>query len=291
MIIIKLKGGLGNQLFQYALGRALSSRTGMALKLDASSFRQDALRNYRLQHLCIEAGLADEREIEALNPSRARYAAWLARRCRWAVQAPYQRSCVKERGFPFDPEILKIRQPVYLNGYWQSEKYFDFLRSRLLEELLPAAPVSPENAALAAEMRACESVSLHIRRGDYVANPEALKVHGVVPLDYYRAAAAKMAAGLEKPRFFIFSDDMAWVRENLDVGHPLSFVGADRRNADYEDLYLMSQCRHQIIANSSFSWWGAWLNRNPDKIVLAPKQWFAAPIDTRDLLPEGWTRL
>lgn len=291
MIIIKLKGGLGNQLFQYALGRALSSRSGMALKLDASSYRQDALRNYRLQHLRIAADLADEGEIEALNPSKDHYAAWLTRRCKWALQPFYRRSYVKERGFPFDPEILKIRQPVYLNGYWQSEKYFDSLRPRLLEELLPAAPVAPENAALAAEMRACESVSLHIRRGDYVANPEALKVHGVVPLDYYRAAAAKMVSALERPRFFIFSDDMEWVRENLDVGHPLSFVGVDRRNADHEDLHLMSQCRHQIIANSSFSWWGAWLNRNPDKIVLAPKQWFAAPIDTRDLIPEGWWRL
>jgi hypothetical protein len=100
MIIIKLKGGLGNQLFQYALGRALSSRSGMALKLDASSFQQDALRSYRLQHLCVEAALADEREIEALNPSRARYAAWLSRRCRWAVQPFHHRSYVKERGFP-----------------------------------------------------------------------------------------------------------------------------------------------------------------------------------------------
>lgn len=291
MIIIKLKGGLGNQLFQYALGRALSSKSGMALKLDVSGFKQDVLRSYRLQHLCVEAELADEREIEALNPPKSCYVAWLSRRCKWAFQSFYHRSYVKERGFPFDPEILEIRQPVYLNGYWQSEKYFGSLRSTLLEELRPTAPFSPENAALAAEMRACESVSLHIRRGDYAANPEALKVHGVVPLDYYRAAAAKMAEGLKRPRFFIFSDDMEWVRENLDVGHPLRFVGADRRNADYEDLHLMSQCRHQIIANSSFSWWGAWLNRNPDKIVVAPKGWFAAPIDTRDLIPEAWLQL
>ena len=291
MIIMRLKGGLGNQLFQYATGRAIAERTGMTLKLDLSGYQSDALRTDRLRFYKLAASPAGADEIERLNPSKAHYARWMASRIRSAMQPYHGRSYLKERGFPFDPAILQVRQPVYLNGYWQSEKYFADIAGVLARELTPASPLSHENEALAGRMAESASVSLHIRRGDYVTNPEALRVHGVVPLDYYRQAMSLMAGRVQDVRFFIFSDDMAWVQENLRAEHPMIFVGSDRSNQDYDDLRLMSCCRHHIIANSSFSWWGAWLNRRPDKIVVAPQQWFAAPIDTRDLIPAGWIRI
>jgi len=291
MIIVKLKGGLGNQLFQYATGRGIAERTGMTLKLDVSSYQSDALRNYRLRAYPVVDKFATAEEIECLNPSKAHYARWTASRIRNALKPYYGRSYLKERGFPFDPAILQVRQPVYLNGYWQSEKYFADIADVLVREFTPASPLSPENEALVVRMAASSSVSLHIRRGDYVASPEALRVHGVVPLDYYRQAMSLMAGRVPGPHFFIFSDDMAWVQENLSADHPMTFVGSERSNQDYDDLRLMSCCRHHITANSSFSWWGAWLNRRPDKIVVAPQKWFAASIDTRDLIPAGWIRV
>ena len=291
MIIMKLKGGLGNQLFQYATGRAIAERTHMKLKLDVSSYQSDALRNYRLGLYNVVEQMATQEEIESLNPSKTNYPRWAVKRAGWLFAPVHRRSYLKERGFPFNPEVLQVDQPAYLNGYWQSEKYFVSIRDILLHELTPRAALSPANTALAQTMQASPSVSLHIRRGDYVANPEANEIHGTVPLEYYRAAVTHIAARVADPHFFIFSDDLAWVQDNLRIDFPIIFVGAEQRNQDYDDLRLMSCCHHHIVANSSFSWWGAWLNPRTDKIVIAPQKWFAAPIDTRDLTPAGWTRL
>lgn len=291
MIIMKLKGGLGNQLFQYAAGRAIAERTHMKLKLDVSSYQSDLLRDYRLGNYDVASEIATREEIESLNPSKANYLRWVLRRLRWIFEPIHRRSYFKERGFPFNPEVLRIDQPAYLNGYWQSEKYFVAIRDILLRELTPRAMLNSASAAAARAMQASSSVSLHIRRGDYIANPGAHQIHGVVPLEYYGAAVEHIAARVADPHFFIFSDDMAWVQDNLRIGFPMTYVGAEQRNQDYDDLRLMSYCHHHIVANSSFSWWGAWLNPRTDKIVVAPQKWFAAPIDVRDLTPAGWIRL
>ncbi len=291
MIIIKLKGGLGNQLFQYAAGRALSLRSGLPLKLDVSGYQSDALRNYRLRFYGIVEDFATETEINRLNPPKHEFLAWSRLHIGKRFKPFHRASYIRERWFPFDPEILKISQPAYLNGYWQSERYFSDITDVLVREFTPTPVPRADNEALAQRMRSSASVSLHIRRGDYVSNPEAQRVHGSLSLDHYRRAVDLMAGRVAGPHFFIFSDDIGWAAENLDLAYPATFVGATGGNADYEDLWLMSQCRHQIIANSSFSWWGAWLNRNPDKIVIAPQRWFAASIDTRDLIPSGWLRI
>ena len=148
------------------------------------------------------------------------------------------------------------------------------------------------NAELASEIQATVSVGVHIRRGDYVANPIANQFHGVCSLEYYLAAIAKLKEEIGAPRFFVFSDDIGWARQNLRLPDPTTFVDHNGEAHDYEDLRLMSLCKHHIIANSSFSWWGAWLSNNPDKIVIAPERWFRDPsMDPRDLVPEGWHRL
>jgi hypothetical protein len=138
------------------------------------------------------------------------------------------------------------------------------------------------------QIRACNSVSLHVRRGDYVQNPIINQTHGLCSLEYYEKAVQYMAEKLEKPVFFVFSDDILWCKENLKLPFPTVFVEGNFLN--YEDLTLMSACQHQIVANSSFSWWGAWLNNFAKKIVIAPKKWFNDQ-EIKDLIPQTWTRL
>jgi hypothetical protein len=135
------------------------------------------------------------------------------------------------------------------------------------------------------------SVSLHVRRGDYVSNPDANKYHGTKGLDYYIAALARVNKSQKDSTVFVFSDDIAWCKKNLKL-KAKKVVWVDGKNSPIEDIYLMSLCKSNIIANSTFSWWGAWLNSNPKKIVVAPKVWFSdSNIDTSDLIPADWTRL
>lgn len=291
MIIIRLKGGLGNQLFQYALGRAIAERSGRELKLDVSSYASDALRAFRLQHLSIRAQLATPAEIEALNPPKAHYLRWCAVRIRQALSPRRRHSYIKERAFAFDPEVLDADGPVYLNGYWQSPRYFADVEATLAEEFRPHEALPAAAAELAEEMNRANAVSLHVRRGDYVSNPQALKLHGALALAYYERATTWVAERIDTPHFYVFSDAPDWVRAHLRIAGTTTFVAERCSNADFHDLTLMSRCRHHVLANSSFSWWGAWLNRSPDSLVVAPQRWFQAPIDTRDLLPPEWARL
>ena len=135
------------------------------------------------------------------------------------------------------------------------------------------------------------SVSLHIRRGDYVSNQKTNQTHGTCDLDYYQRCITEIEKEVENPYFFVFSDEIEWVKENLKINHPAEYVDQNTGDKSYEDMRLMSQCKHNVIANSSFSWWGAWLNSYPDKIVFAPKRWFASDKhNTKDLIPEGWKK-
>ena len=139
---------------------------------------------------------------------------------------------------------------------------------------------------------AVNSVSIHVRRGDYLTNPVTFQTHGLCDIDYYKKAIDEILDLVDKPHFFIFSDDQSWAKSNIIFGAPTDYVMHNNSLKNYEDLRLMSYCRHHIIANSSFSWWGAWLGNNPEKIVIAPKKWFNDPkIDTTDLIPDTWLRL
>ena len=198
----------------------------------------------------------------------------------------------REPHFHFDPSFASLKAPVHLMGYWQSPRYFGEIADVLRRDFTPLTPLDPANAAVAAQIDACDSVSLHVRRGDYVANPTTAKYHGICSIDYYQSAIALMRRKVASPHLFVFSDDPDWVRDNLAFDVPTTFVAANSADHGYRDMQLMTRCKHHILANSSFSWWGAWLNPSSDKIVIAPKNWFAAPgIDTRDLVPEAWIRL
>lgn len=178
------------------------------------------------------------------------------------------------------------------DGYWQSERYFVDAADIIRAEFKPRLALEPENAATAAAIDGVTAVSVHVRRGDYVTDKVTNAYHGVCSLDYYRAAIARIAERVASPHLFVFSDDHAWVQENLRSNYPTTYVTANSPDRGYRDMQLMSRCRHHIIANSSFSWWGAWLNPRPDKVVVAPARWFIDKSnDTRDLLPGEWLRV
>ncbi|MFN4276643.1 MAG: alpha-1,2-fucosyltransferase [Ferrovibrio sp.] len=289
MIVIRLLGGLGNQMFQYAFGRRLALERGVPLKLDIESFRSDKLRNYELGHLNIKAELAHKADLANMIPWPQRLHPRLARLGRyWPSRMP----TVHERGFQFNPAALNCGSSAYLIGYWQSERYFSTIADTIRAEFQPVQPLSAQRIALAEQMATVNAISLHVRRGDYASNPVTLEHHGLCPIEWYVEAMGRMAERIIDPVFFVFSDDPEWTRSNLPHRWPLVFVDPQGDGRDFEDMHLMARCRHHITANSSFSWWGAWLNPRPDKLVFAPRRWFATnALDTRDLIPDTWSRL
>jgi len=292
MVISNIIGGLGNQMFQYAAGRALASRRNAQLRLDISGFESYALhQGFELQRVfACPAEIASTADIDQLLGWQSRP---LIRRfmVRPSLAALRKEVFVVEPHFHYWPEINKAPQSCYLAGYWQSEKYFQDSESEIREDFTFKISMADRNEQIAEKIVGVNAISLHVRRGDYVNNPHTKATHGICSPDYYRDAISYMAKQIESPRFFVFSDDMAWVRSQMKLDFPCHYIEHNSGAESYNDMRLMSMCRHHIIANSSFSWWGAWLNPEPQKIVIAPKKWFANNSDTADLIPQDWIRL
>jgi len=283
-------GGLGNQMFQYAAGRRLAHVLGTELKLDITGFNNYKLRSYSLGNLNIQEDFATLEEIDTLTKPGVieRLRAKLLRR----PPRPTSTYIREKLSFHFDPDILSLSDGVYLDGYWQSEKYFADIAGIIRREFTVKTPQTGKNKELAEMVTSTESVSIHFRHGDYVSNPSANAILGVCNLDYYFHCIEHLTQTVKNPHFFVFSDDPQWVRESLKMPYPMTIVDHNERDKDYEDLRLMSQCKHHIIANSTFSWWGAWLVQRKDKMVFAPKSWHACKkFDTRDLIPDKWARI
>lgn len=294
MIVTRLKGGLGNQLFQYAAGRRLAQVHGAELFLDISGLAESVRieRNFELHPFNIVARIADSEVLSRIPASRQR-GMW-ARFADMVLGKMPSSSLrvVKEKHFHFDPDILKLHGDIYLAGHWQSERYFTDVADLIRREFTVAVPPDGKNLEMLNMIAACEAVSLHVRRGDYVTDPEVLAMHGTCSVGYYEKAVSYIAKRVEHPVFFIFSDEPEWVRKSIKLDHPMHIVEHNGAERGYEDMRLMSLCRHHIIANSSFSWWGAWLNARQDKIVIAPKRWFNDyHADTSDLCPDSWVLL
>jgi hypothetical protein len=269
MIITRLVGGLGNQLFQYALGRHLSLKLQVPLKLDAGFFKTQALRELELHKLNIDTPMVSEKELRLLAGRQDRFFSKLA------SLGIYNRpsTCFQEKEITiFDSNILQI-QKGYLDGFWQNESYFRSIRAQLLKDIQMREPIGAKAGEMLSHIREVCSVSIHVRRGDYVNNINAMKAHGICEPTYYRNAVARISQEYPDASFFVFSDDQDWCKKNLQLNVPLEFV--DMAASAEEDLTLMKHCQHNIVANSSFSWWGGWLNQNPEKIVVAPEAWFA----------------
>lgn len=286
-------GGLGNQLFQYATGRALALKYNTELKLDLSLLNADPKNVYTKRELelhvfNITASIASNNELEVFY-KRTFFQKVVSK---LFPSFPSKYFIGNQKGFEYDVAFESYPNDSYLNGYWQSEKYFDSVRNILLKELVIKKEMTSHCKSTNDLILNSNSVSLHIRRGDYVSDKSASAYHGIVSLEYYVNAMNYLNEKFENLKVFIFSDDIDWVKSNLKLENECIYVDFNTGENSVFDLYLMSQCQHNIIANSSFSWWGAWLNQNAKKIVIAPKKWFADKnLNTKDLLPESWVNI
>lgn len=291
-IIIKLQGGLGNQMFQYALGRALSEHLNTTLKLDLSflldrKFREShTFRNYELNIFNIDVKFASPEETCPYS-SKPKLIFWKLQRRVMGY------SFYKEKDFSFNPEIFDIKSNTYIDGFWQSPKYFDKIKNTILKDFSFQDNLLDNIATLANEIENSNSICLHVRRGDYVSLSKANKFHGLKGIDYFDAAVSLIAKTITDIKIYVFSDDISWCVQNLKFEFTTTFVEYEYPHRKPKDYFrLMKSCKHFIISNSSFSWWAAWLNQNPQKIVIAPEKWFNDPmIDTSDLIPENWVRI
>ncbi|MEY2701667.1 MAG: hypothetical protein RLY43_300 [Bacteroidota bacterium] len=285
MIITKLKGGLGNQLFQYAFGRYLAEKNNDTLKLDIIGLQQnskDTLRFYLLDKFNITAGIANRDEIQKIkNPL-----GFFSKIFRFLKTKIFRKFYIG-----FEEKLLKLKGNIYLDGYFQSELYFKEIESILKKEFTLKNSLSQIAQKIEEQIHnKGASVSIHIRRGDYITDSSAAKAHGTCDLNYYAQAISKISSSVTNPAFFIFSDDIEWVKENLKVENA-TYV-SNPNLTEYEELILMSKCKHNIIANSTFSWWAAWLNLNINKIVITPKQWRKdMNSDTLQIIPTSWIQI
>ncbi|MGJ0363448.1 alpha-1,2-fucosyltransferase [Aliarcobacter cryaerophilus] len=290
MIITKITGGLGNQMFQYAVAKAIAKKRQDEFKLDKYFYPKQTLRKYELNQFNLEEKIATNDEVIKLAGNEN---FWFKVKRKIGLNPKRPKSYFEEKEIAkFHEEVFEYQDNIYLDGYWQNEEYFKDIRDEILKDFTLRSDISNEAKKYLEYIKNLQSVSLHVRRGDYVQNSHTNSVHGTCNLKYYQKAIKKIEQNIENPIFYIFSDDIVWCKENFEFLENKVFVD-DTENA-FDDLELMKNCKHNIIANSSFSWWGAWLNQNENKIVIAPKRWFAddkLESQSKDIICESWVRI
>ena len=297
MIIVRLRGGLGNQLFQYAAGKALAERHSTELLLDLYTYSKHPYRKFELSKFNVDAEEATREQIHQFtggNPvirylnKRENYF-----RCPNVFVQPH---------YHFYEDFFLLPGNLYLSGYWQSEKYFTPIGSIIRKQFTSKVKLDDQNSSLINKMRSENSISVHVRRGDY-ASAAYSSFFGSLSPAYYEKSIEKMRREVESPVFYFFSDDPAWCKQTFS-GLKAEFIEHNKGDESFKDMMLMSSCRHNIIANSTFSWWGAWLNQHENKKVIAPQEWFQTnyltkkePVypsrlyNTKDLIPDSWIKL
>jgi|RhiMetdeSRZDD1v2_1073273.scaffolds.fasta_scaffold02471_25 glycosyl transferase family 11 len=291
MIIVKIHYGLGNQLFQYALAKSLSLQRGIAFRLDTSFFNgvpdKDHPRIYQLCHFNIIENIAEPKEIDGIIKPGFLKRRW--RNMMYIGLPYYKKKVVYENGLSFNDNIFRVKDNSYLFGYWQDERYFSAVQDELRKDLTFKTAPSPKNKSLLQQIQETASVCIHIRRGDYLTDQSTATAVGICDLPYYYKAIEIVKSKVNNPVFYIFSDEMEWVKREFKIDQPCVYVDHNSQEVAFEDLRLMSTCKNHILANSSFSWWGAWLSNNKDKVVVAPKVWRKQGPDM--YLPKGWVPL
>lgn len=283
-VVARLTGGLGNQMFQYAAGRAAAHQLRTGLVLDLRWYETPSDFPYSLHHFNIETHLAKRRDLPALGKDR------LSNRWRRMIGlCPVE---VRDSKNGMDERFSHLPNYPYLNGFWQSERFFEPVADQIRTDFQITTEPTETNRRLLDQIKATNAVSVHVRRGDYL-NPVYLNMIGLCPPTYPLAAVELIAGRLDaEPTIYVFSDDHTWVEENLRFPFATHFVKQNGPGKHYEDLRLMSACRHHVIANSSFSWWGAWLNPSREKIVVAPERWNIDPaLFNPDMTPPSWLRI
>jgi hypothetical protein len=290
MVIVELKGGLGNQLFQYAAGIGLSRHLDTTLQVDISNLKSadetlGTYRRYILSHL--------ENAPQVVHESPIIYKSYkgLGKIASFFNSSAF--TGFKEKFFHYNEDFWNLKGNICLNGNFQSNRYFEPYKEDILTKIqFSKILLSGKDREVLNNIQKTPSLSIHIRRGDYVSNKIANDVLGVLPVEYYEASYEKICNRVNIENVYIFSDDISWAKANLNFIKNSCFVQSESENSDIVDFYLMQHCTHNIVANSSFSWWAAYLNPNSDKIVVAPKKWFnKAPYDTKDLIPQSWIRI
>ena len=285
MIVVKLSGGLGNQMFQYAAGLSAAQRLNTTVKMDQSWFdnlnEKDTPRFYELDNFSLKQDFINPKQYYFVNEPLKN---------RLLSLGKVRLSSYKEPHFEYDNNFKKIKNNTYLEGYFQTEEYFKNIRPIILDNFSIKKEPSVKSKEIINIAHKNESVSLHVRRGDYVTNQNAARFHGIMGEEYYKKAISIMNKKIKNPKYFIFSDEINWVKNNFDL--PKGSVFVNHNKSGIEDMRIMIECKHNIIANSSFSWWGAWLGQNKDKKVVAPKVWFLDnKTDTSDIIPSRWQKI
>jgi hypothetical protein len=290
---MKIIGGLGNQMFQYALGRRLSEEKGFPLKLDISKFEKEGVtkRTYSLGVFNLHVEFASKNESDKFFLPSEKYFPRLTKLVKPPILWLSGRHFLKEKEGIFNTHALNVMDNTYLDGAWANAKYFETISEVIQKDFSLKKKLSLISQKYKSQIRHCQSVAIHFRRGDYLTVPKVTNKYNILTLDHYYQAIAILKKKVTRPVFFVFSDDIAWVIKNFKPRQKIVFVKSPPKGLDHEHLYLMSQCQHNIIANSSFSWWSAWLNQNPEKIVIAPKKWLNSGDRSDLILPESWIRL
>lgn len=287
MIIVKLKGGLGNQMFQYAFAKYTALKNNEKLFLDTRFYdiTRDVPRYYELGNYNINSKIASYNQLSCINKKRRS----LINRFRYQ---PFK--TIKEQTLSFTQSLLDLHGNLYFDGYWQNENYFKSITEILKKEFTLKHKLDKRLMNYKNEISKTISVSLHIRRGDYLEK----SVHDICSMEYYKKAIRLIFDNSILPPkcIFVFTDDYNWAIQNFMPGNKSEFIVLKNYDniVSNEYLYLMSLCKHNIIANSSFSWWAAWLNQNHDKIIVAPQQWFTDPRlnkEAENITPRQWIRI
>lgn len=291
MKIVKVKGGLGNQMFQYGFAKLLEKLTDEEVKIDMSSYEciiDDDIRKPRLLKYNISLDIANSGEIKESRKFLVDNSPLSTKdKIKTLLEIVMNREYYFETDRSYrDPN--KLLNFEYYDGYWQSWRYVDVIAEQLRKEFKPNYLMHNDTIYLQNVMKNENSVFIGIRRGDYLAEQ---KHYGSFGEQYYNAAINKVLELVSNPVFYIFSNDISWIKQNLDFcGCKVNYREQEKIIDDFEELQLMASCQNAIIGNSTFHWWGAWLIENKNKIVVAPYNWFfdEKPID---IVPPEWIKI
>ena len=294
MIISRIWGGLGNQMFQYSFGYAIARKLRQELKLDISYFENNSLRPYRLNNFNLDykKTLANKEIPLGIQAIRSRLPNKLIRIFpKFKMRLPNGWTYIKETRFEFNPTLQNIEgDNIYLDGYWQCEKYFLEYSNDISRQMTPVHKNSEEFLYWKSEIDQGQSVSVHIRRGDFLYQERRLLAIShlyLLGIEYYNRAIEFFSRNVDNPVYYFFSDDIEWAKEQFSFLGNSRFIKIETPYGDIDEIRLMSICKHHIVANSTFSWWGAWLDNKPHPKILAPERYYG----NKDIVPENWHKI